>query len=76
MEDIVKVIAKALVDVPEDVSVTEVNGSSTTIIKLQVAPMDTGKIIGKQGRTVDAIRTIVTAISARNNKRTVLEVME
>ena len=76
MENIVKRIAEALVDMPEDVSVTEVKGANTTIIKLRVAPLDTGKIIGKQGRTVDAIRTLITAISARNNKRTVLEVME
>ena len=76
MEDIVKKIAEALVDIPEEVYVSEVKGANTTIVKLRVAPMDTGKIIGKQGRTVDAIRTIITAISARNNKRTVLEVME
>jgi predicted RNA-binding protein YlqC (UPF0109 family) len=76
MEDIIKKIAEALVDMPEEVSVSQVNGASTTIIKLHVAQADTGKIIGKQGRTVDAIRTILTAISAKNNKRTVLEVIE
>ena len=76
MKEIVKVIANALVDKPEDVSVSEVNGASTTIVKLKVAPSDIGKIIGKQGKTVDAIRTIVTAVSARTNKRTVIEVIE
>ena len=76
MKEIVRVIANALVDKPEDVSVSEVKGESTTIVKLQVAPSDIGKIIGKQGKTVDAIRTIVTAVSARTNKRTVIEVIE
>ena len=76
MKEIVKVIAEALVDKPEAVSVTEVKGANTTIIKLNVAPTDIGKIIGKQGRTVDAIRTLVTAVSAKSNTRTVLEVVE
>ena len=76
MDDIVKKIAEVLVDMPEDISIEEVKGVNTTIFKLRVAPSDTAKIIGKHGNTVDAIRTLLTAISARNNRKIVLEVME
>jgi predicted RNA-binding protein YlqC (UPF0109 family) len=69
-------IAQSLVDKPEEVSVNEVEGNQTTVIELKVAKEDLGKIIGKQGRTAQAIRTILSSVSAKNKKRMVLEIME
>lgn len=76
MKDLVKYIAKALVDYPEQVTVTEVVGNQTSVLELKVAKEDLGKIIGKQGRTARAIRTILSAASAKIKKRTVLEIIE
>jgi len=76
MKDLVKYIAQALVDFPEQVSVTEVVGNQTSVLELKVAKEDLGKIIGKQGRTARAIRTILSAASAKIKKRTVLEIIE
>ncbi len=76
MKELIKRIARALVDRPEEVSVTEVQGSQTSVIELQVAKEDLGKIIGKQGRTARAMRTILSAASAKLKKRTVLEIIE
>ncbi len=76
MKELIKRIAQALVDRPEEVSVTEVQGSQTSVIELQVAKEDLGKIIGKQGRTARAMRTILSAASAKLKKRTVLEIIE
>ena len=76
MKDLVKYIAQALVDFPEHVSVTEVVGNQTSVLELKVAKEDLGKIIGKQGRTARAIRTILSAASAKIKKRTVLEIIE
>ncbi|MDY6837192.1 MAG: KH domain-containing protein [Thermodesulfobacteriota bacterium] len=76
MKDLVKYIAKALVDHPEAVEVSEVEGEQTSVIELKVAKDDLGKIIGKQGRTARAIRTILGAASAKIKKRSVLEIME
>ncbi|MDY6989098.1 MAG: KH domain-containing protein [Thermodesulfobacteriota bacterium] len=76
MKDLVKYIAQALVDRPEAVEVSEVVGEQTSVIELKVAKDDLGKIIGKQGRTARAIRTILGAASAKIRKRSVLEIME
>ncbi len=76
MKDLVKYIAQALVDNPDDVSVGEVEGEQTSVIELRVAKEDLGKIIGKHGRTAQSIRTILSAASAKNKKRSVLEIVE
>lgn len=76
MKDLVKYIAQALVDYPEQVDVNEVVGNQTSVLELKVAKDDLGKIIGKQGRTARAIRTILSAASAKIKKRTVLEILE
>ena len=76
MKDLIGYIAKALVDNPEQVVVSEVEGSQTSVLELQVAKEDLGKVIGKQGRTARAMRTILSAASAKIKKRTVLEIIE
>jgi predicted RNA-binding protein YlqC (UPF0109 family) len=76
MKDLVNRIAKALVDHPDQVQVTEVEGNQTTVLELKVAKEDLGKIIGKEGRNARAIRTILGAASAKLKKRTVLEILE
>lgn len=76
MKDLVKYIAQALVDYPEQVEVNEVVGNQTSVLELKVAKEDLGKIIGKQGRTARAMRTILSAASAKVKKRTVLEILE
>ncbi|MBE7414947.1 MAG: KH domain-containing protein [Thermodesulfobacteriota bacterium] len=76
MKDLIEYIAKALVDRPEDVRVNEIEGERTSVIELSVAKEDLGKIIGKQGRTARAIRTILTAASTKLKKRSVLEIIE
>lgn len=76
MKDLVKYIAQALVDNPDEVSVSEVEGEQTSVIELRVAKDDLGKIIGKHGRTAQSIRTILSAASAKNRKRSVLEIVE
>jgi hypothetical protein len=76
MKELVNRIAKALVDHPDQVQVTEVEGNQTTVLELKVAKEDLGKIIGKEGRNARAIRTILGAASAKLRKRTVLEILE
>ncbi len=76
MKDLVEMIAKALVDNPEQVSVTEVEGEQTTVLELRVAPSDLGKVIGKQGRTARCIRTLLGAAGMKLKKRFVLEILE
>lgn len=76
MKELVKYIAQALVDNPDDVAVSEVEGEQTSVIELRVAKEDLGKIIGKHGRTAQSIRTILSAASAKNRKRAVLEIVE
>jgi len=76
MKDLIKYIAQALVDHPEAVQVSEVSGAQTSVIELKVAKDDLGKVIGKQGRTARAIRTILGAASAKIKKRSVLEILE
>ena len=76
MKQLVEMIAKALVDKPDEVEVTEVEGEQTTVVELKVAKDDLGKIIGKQGRTARALRTILGAASTKIRKRSVLEIIE
>ncbi|WP_054034263.1 KH domain-containing protein [Desulfatitalea tepidiphila] len=76
MKDLIKSIAQALVDHPEQVEVTEIEGNQTSVLELKVAKDDLGKVIGKQGRTARAMRTLLSAASAKIRKRTVLEIIE
>ncbi len=76
MKELITYIAKALVDYPEQVTVSEVEGNQTSVLELKVAKEDLGKVIGKQGRTARAMRTILSAASAKVRKRTVLEIVE
>ncbi|CAB5111047.1 KH domain RNA binding protein YlqC [Olavius algarvensis associated proteobacterium Delta 3] len=76
MKEMIETIAQALVDQPDLVSVTEISGKYTSILELRVAKTDIGKVIGRQGRTADALRTLLSAASAKAKKRTVLEIMD
>ena len=76
MKDLIKYIAQALIDHPEKVEVLEVKGNRISVIELKVAKEDMGKIIGKQGRNAQAIRTILRAASAKVKKRAVLVIIE
>ena len=76
MKDLIADIAKALVDQPEEVSVSEVEGGNTIVLELSVAKSDMGKVIGKQGRIAFAIRTILSAASGKTRRRYVLEIIE
>ncbi len=76
MKELIEYIAKVLVDNPEEVSVTELEGKQTSVIELRVAKEDLGKVIGKQGRTARAMRTILGAASTKIKKRSVLEILE
>lgn len=76
MKELVKYIAQALVDNPMQVAVTEIDGSHSLVLELKVAKEDVGKVIGKQGRTALAIRTILSAAAAKERKRAVLEILE
>jgi predicted RNA-binding protein YlqC (UPF0109 family) len=76
MDQLITRIAKSLVDQPEDVVVTTINGSQTMVLELRVAKEDVGKVIGKQGRTAQAMRMLLAAVSSKAKKRTVLEIIE
>jgi predicted RNA-binding protein YlqC (UPF0109 family) len=76
VKDFIESIVRALVDNPDEVRLTEVQGSKTTVYELRVGPGDLGKVIGKKGQTAKAIRTIIAAISAKQGKRAVLEILE
>ena len=76
MKDLIKMIAEALVDQPEQVSVREVGGNHTSVLELSAAKVDIGKVIGKRGRNVSAMRTILSAVSAKEKKRAMLEIVE
>lgn len=76
LRNLVEVMAKALVDFPDQVHVSEVEGEQTTVIELKVAKEDLGKIIGKEGRTARSLRTILAAVSTKLKKRSVLEILE
>lgn len=76
LKELVEYIVKKLVDKPEKVSVAEISGEQATIIELRVAPEDLGKVIGKEGKTARAIRTLVHASASKERKRAVLEILE
>jgi predicted RNA-binding protein YlqC (UPF0109 family) len=76
VKELIKYIAQSLVDNPDKVEVTEVIGEQSSVIELRVAKEDMGKVIGKQGRTAQSIRTILSAASAKIHKRAVLEILE
>ena len=76
MKELIECIAKALVDNPDQVKVSEIEGEKTSMIELSVAKDDLGKVIGKQGRNAIAMRTILSAASAKVKKRAVLEIVE
>ena len=76
MKELIEYIARALVDNPEGVQVTEVTGQTASVLELRVGPDDLGKVIGKQGRTAKAMRTILAAAATKQGKRTVLEILD
>jgi hypothetical protein len=76
MRELIEYIAKALVDNPDAVEVSEIEGERTSVIELKVAKEDLGKVIGKQGRTAQAMRTILSAAGTKLRKRAVLELIE
>jgi predicted RNA-binding protein YlqC (UPF0109 family) len=76
LKEVIETIAKALVDSPDEVAVREIDGDQTTVIELKVAPGDLGKVIGKQGRTARAMRTLLRAAGMKLKKRFVLEIVE
>jgi uncharacterized protein len=76
MKQLIEDIAKALVDSPDQVSVSEVQGEQVTVLELRVAPSDLGKVIGKQGRTARSIRTLLGAAGMKLNRRFTLEILE
>jgi predicted RNA-binding protein YlqC (UPF0109 family) len=76
MKQLIEDIAKALVDIPDEVVVKAVEGEQVTVLELKVAPSDLGKVIGKQGRTARSIRTILGAAGMKLNRRFTLEILE
>ncbi len=76
MKELLELIARSLVDSPDDVQVIEVEGEQTTVLELRVAPDDLGKVIGKQGRTARSIRTILASSGMKLKKRIVFEIIE
>ena len=76
MKEFIENIARALVDHPDNVEVSEVEGEKTTVYELRVAPEDLGKVIGRKGQTAKAIRTLIAAVSAKKGKRALLEILE
>jgi predicted RNA-binding protein YlqC (UPF0109 family) len=76
MKQLVEEIAKALVDIPDEVQVQEIQGEQVTVLELRVAPSDLGKVIGKQGRTARSIRTLLGAAGMKLNRRFQLEILD
>ncbi len=76
MKELIEFMARVLVDNPDDVNVTEIVGEQSSVIELRVAREDLGKVIGKQGRTARAMRTILSAASTKLKKRAVLDIIE
>ncbi len=75
MKELVEIIAKSIVDKPDEVKVNEIAGEQSIILELRVAPEDMGKVIGKQGRIAKAIRTVVKAAAIKEEKRVVVEII-
>ena len=76
LKDLIQYVSEALVDIPDSVNVTEIVGEQTTVIELKVDKTDLGKVIGKQGKTAKALRTILNAASTKLKKRSVLQIIE
>lgn len=76
MKELVEVIAKALVDHPEEVTVTEIEKDNAMVVELRVSPTDMGKVIGKQGRIAKAIRSVVKAAASRDDKKVIVEIVQ
>lgn len=76
MKELIKYIVQALVDYPEQIDISETVGEQSTVLEIKVAKEDMGKIIGKQGRTAQAMRTILNAVSAKVKKRTIMEIID
>ncbi len=76
MKELVEIIARSLVDHPDDVSVTQVESDQSIVIELKVASDDMGKVIGKQGRIAKAIRTVIKAAATKEDKRVMLEIVQ
>jgi len=76
VKEFIEYIARALVDHPDNVDVSEVEGEKTTVYELRVAAEDLGKVIGRKGQTAKAIRTLIAAVSAKKGKRALLEILE
>jgi predicted RNA-binding protein YlqC (UPF0109 family) len=76
LKELITVMVKALVDIPDEVKVTEITGEQTTVFELVVDKTDLGKVIGKQGKTAKSLRIILTAASTKLRKRSVLEIVE
>jgi predicted RNA-binding protein YlqC (UPF0109 family) len=76
MQDLVHSIISALVDYPEAVEITQLEGETTCILEIRVAPQDIGKVIGRQGRNIAALRTLLHAVGAKERKHTLLEIVE
>ena len=76
MKELIEYVVKALVDHPDDLRIAEIEGERTVVYELRCHPDDVGKVIGKSGKTVGAIRTLLSTVAARQNKRAMLEVVE
>ena len=76
MKAFIEYVVKALVDYPEQVEIREVDGERTIVFEVRLNPTDIGKVIGKSGRTITAIRTLLTSAAAKNGKRAMLEIIE
>ena len=76
MKELVEVIAKSLVDNPEEVVVTEKDNGKSILVELKVAPTDMGKVIGKQGRIAKAIRSVVEAAASRDDKKVIVDILQ
>ncbi len=76
MKELIEYVVKVLVDHPEDLRISEIKGERTIVFELRCHPEDVGKVIGKSGKTVGAIRTLLSTVAARENKRAMLEVVE
>ena len=76
MKELIEIIAKSLVDNPNEVHVNEIQGEQSIILELKVAPVDMGKVIGKQGRIAKAIRTVIKAAAIKEDKKVVVEIID
>ena len=76
MKELIEYVVKTLIDHPEDLRIAEIEGERTIVFELRCHPEDVGKVIGKSGKTVGAIRTLLSTVAARQNRRAMLEVVE